>query len=198
MGIGYEFQPGDDERLRKRIQAGVSPNSSQALQILSLRLPNVLGGRPIAPDDLLTSRVGGAAPGSSVVDTIMKATGADPTSSPDYSNTYMPASSPAGGTSESAQLAALIAGALSSSPAPKLEFGDQPRTVTPEQTPDRAGAEPPPAPPEPDRAGTPPPTSTEADRAGTAPPSGDSGGSSSEPVGSLMDTLFGRRRDRSY
>jgi hypothetical protein len=41
----------------------LGPQSNEALQVLALRLPEVLGGSPIAPGDLLKPRMGGSAPG---------------------------------------------------------------------------------------------------------------------------------------
>src|SRR5262245_1441107 len=68
MPLGYEFQPDQEKRLRTNINQ-LSPFASQALQVLSLRLPNILGGRPISPDALLREAMGGTAPGGgSVID----------------------------------------------------------------------------------------------------------------------------------
>ncbi len=61
--IGYSFQPDSEKRLRGSINAGngqLGPQANEALKILSLKLPDVLSGRPIAPDDLLRPQVGGA------------------------------------------------------------------------------------------------------------------------------------------
>ena len=59
--IGYSFTPGQDQ---KRLLAGINrggqlgPMANAALKVLSLRLPNVLGGSPISPAQLLQSKVG--------------------------------------------------------------------------------------------------------------------------------------------
>ena len=61
--IGYTFQPQDAEMIRRKMNGaagGLSPQSSRALQILSLRLPNVMGGRPLAQQQLMTPPVGGS------------------------------------------------------------------------------------------------------------------------------------------
>lgn len=78
--IGYEFQPGQDKRLRtslNRPQGGggsLSPAANEAIRILSLRLPNVLGGRPPAPEDLLKPSVGGGGEPGAVASSLLKTT----------------------------------------------------------------------------------------------------------------------------
>lgn len=67
--IGYQFQPDAEKRLRNSLNtsAGKLPAmSNEALKILSLRIPNVLGGRPIAPDALLKEQMGGRGPGDPI------------------------------------------------------------------------------------------------------------------------------------
>jgi hypothetical protein len=60
---GLSFQPGLQSRFRASLNNQVSPGISEALQILSLRLPQFLGGSPIAPDALLGGRpLGGPTP----------------------------------------------------------------------------------------------------------------------------------------
>jgi hypothetical protein len=57
---GYSFSPGLQQRFRGALSGQpnqISPNTSQALQVLSLHLPSFIGGAPIAPDALL--RAGG-------------------------------------------------------------------------------------------------------------------------------------------
>jgi hypothetical protein len=66
---GYTFTPGQGHRLRQPLNAaGTSPysNVSEALQILALHLPRIIGGAPIAPDDLLRPLPGrvGTLPGT--------------------------------------------------------------------------------------------------------------------------------------
>jgi hypothetical protein len=70
--LGYEFQPGGDQRrlLRGVNQGRLGPQANEALRVLALRLPNVLGGSPISPSDLLRPRVGGSTPGSAVVQSL--------------------------------------------------------------------------------------------------------------------------------
>lgn len=62
--IGYTFQPQDAELIKKKMNgaASMSPLSSRALQILSLRLPSIMGGRPLASTTLMTPNVGGNVP----------------------------------------------------------------------------------------------------------------------------------------
>jgi hypothetical protein len=65
--IGYTFQPQDAELIRRKMNGAagsIGPMASRALQILSMRLPSVMGGRPLASSQLMTPPVGGAgAPG---------------------------------------------------------------------------------------------------------------------------------------
>ena len=66
--IGYTFEPGSNQ---KRLLGGINkeklgPTANEALRVLSLRLPSVLGGSPITSEDLLRPKVGGAAPGGAV------------------------------------------------------------------------------------------------------------------------------------
>lgn len=63
--IGQTFQPGTDDAYRKTLNnqsSTLSPSAQQALQVLALRLPTVLNGRPMAPADLLKPNMGGVAP----------------------------------------------------------------------------------------------------------------------------------------
>jgi hypothetical protein len=65
--IGYSFSPDQSNRTRQGFNSGVLPNNaSEALRILSLHLPAMLAGSPIAPDALLRSGVAGAAPFSTL------------------------------------------------------------------------------------------------------------------------------------
>jgi hypothetical protein len=61
---GYSFSPGMQRRFTNAIagQSALSPSQSQALQILSLKLPGFLGGTQLAPDALLRKPVGGSRP----------------------------------------------------------------------------------------------------------------------------------------
>lgn len=84
--IGQTFQPGTDDAYRRTLnqQTGsMSPTAQEALRVISLRLPSVLAGRPIAPTDLLQPRVGGVAPsaplgGSLAEGSAVTGTGANP------------------------------------------------------------------------------------------------------------------------
>ena len=62
--IGYTFQPQDAELIKRKMNgaASMSPLASRALQILSLRLPSIMGGRPLATTQLMTPNVGGNVP----------------------------------------------------------------------------------------------------------------------------------------
>lgn len=70
--IGYTFEPGGNQKklLNGVNQGRLGPQANEALRVLSLRLPNVLGGSPISPEDLLRPRVGGSGPGSAVLDSL--------------------------------------------------------------------------------------------------------------------------------
>lgn len=65
--LGYTFTPGLANRFRSAANAPgqLGSNASQALQILSLHLPDVLQGHPAAPDDLLRGS-GGLTPDTAV------------------------------------------------------------------------------------------------------------------------------------
>lgn len=61
--IGMTFQPRPEDFIRRRLNAQsgqLGPMANEALRILSMRLPDILSGRPMAPSDLLRPRVGGA------------------------------------------------------------------------------------------------------------------------------------------
>lgn len=60
-GFGYSFMPGQNgDQAQQRPQAGGGPQS--AIQMLSLRLPRVLGAQAMAPGALLNSQGGGGMP----------------------------------------------------------------------------------------------------------------------------------------
>jgi hypothetical protein len=146
MPLGYEFSPQQDKRLRNGLNRPsdgmLNPAAQQAIKILSLRLPNMLGGRPPAPADLLKPPVGGNAGPGAVAESIMQTSGAGrPSSLSDSppalstpsmaSPTSMPftTATPSAGRGESGALAALVGGALGSgggrAPDPSLRFGAQ-------------------------------------------------------------------------
>jgi hypothetical protein len=61
--LGYTFQPSDEKMLRAKTNQRVTldplnPRAQEAIKILSLRLPKMLGGSPMAPEDLLRPGVG--------------------------------------------------------------------------------------------------------------------------------------------
>lgn len=62
-GLGYNFSPDQQKRLRNNLnapgQGGLSPTANEAIKVLSLRLPNVLGGMPLGPETLLKQPMGG-------------------------------------------------------------------------------------------------------------------------------------------
>ncbi len=61
--FGLSFVPGDqNDPLKKKIGEGATTPTQQAIRLLSLRLPRVLGGSPIAPAPLLTSQGGAGRP----------------------------------------------------------------------------------------------------------------------------------------
>lgn len=61
--IGYNFQPGQDSGMQKAMNRGPAQAggnmANQALRVLSLRLPNMLGGHPLASRSLMTPGMGG-------------------------------------------------------------------------------------------------------------------------------------------
>lgn len=143
--------PGSDteQRLRKGLNQGgeLGAAGNAALQVLSLRLPHVLGGTPLGPAALLNPQVGGGAPqGGSVLDTLRGQMGrggmipqpnqlptAGPTgpavlgsqfsAGPSGPGTFAP-----GG--ETSALAALLAGALNP-PSPHFTPGQGPEAPQP-------------------------------------------------------------------
>lgn len=65
-GFGYTFSPAGRKRFSEGNQKsgpGRPEHIGEALQVLSLRLPKVLGGRAMSPSDLLNAR-GGPGPGA--------------------------------------------------------------------------------------------------------------------------------------
>lgn len=58
--IGASFQPGLDERERMQGQPGARPNAGggvqEAIKVLSLRLPKVVGAQAVSPQALLSSQ----------------------------------------------------------------------------------------------------------------------------------------------
>jgi hypothetical protein len=61
-GQGLSFTPGLGQRFRNSLNGQLPNGVSEALQVLSLRLPQFLGGNPIAPDSLLRGGIPGAPP----------------------------------------------------------------------------------------------------------------------------------------
>lgn len=63
---GFNFQPGQDDEMRRVMNRGANASgnnmANQALRVLSLRLPNVLGGRPLTPRSLTGPTMGGPGP----------------------------------------------------------------------------------------------------------------------------------------
>ena len=114
--IGYEFQPGAQKRLVRGInqQQQLGPGAQEALKVLSLRLPAVLGGSPLAPEDLLRSR-----PGGGMETALNRLSGGAPTVPP-----APPVSTGGGGSpfgvatfnNEPSDLAELVGGAVSPGP----------------------------------------------------------------------------------
>ena len=81
MALGYEFQPGQEKRLRGNLNrpggGALSPAANEAIRILSMRMPTVLGGRPPAPADLLKPAMGGSGAPGAVVGSLLKSSGMD-------------------------------------------------------------------------------------------------------------------------
>lgn len=77
--IGYSFQPGQQKRITGSLNQGsLSPLASDALRVLSLRLPTVLAGSAPAPAALLQPHVGGSAPDVALASTIARLNGGAP------------------------------------------------------------------------------------------------------------------------
>jgi hypothetical protein len=68
---GVSFLPNGDQRYQRPGTAGASP-VQEAIKVLSLRVPRVVGSTPLAPLALLTGQGGGGAP-SGVVETLLRA-----------------------------------------------------------------------------------------------------------------------------
>lgn len=76
MDSGYSITPGQGPRTSPRF----NPQQSEALKVLSLRLPGRVSGRPIAPERLLRPGLS-SGPGPT---TAMQTTGAPPTAAPSF------------------------------------------------------------------------------------------------------------------
>lgn len=72
--IGISFLPSDDQAANGPMQGNAEGDLGQALKILSLHLPRVLGSRPIASKRLLTNP-GGFNPAAAVIQAILAAGG---------------------------------------------------------------------------------------------------------------------------
>jgi hypothetical protein len=59
--FGYSFNPQQSQQLSGQLN-GIPGTATQALRVLSLRLPSVLAGAPIAPQQLLTKQLGQGQP----------------------------------------------------------------------------------------------------------------------------------------
>ena len=70
-GYGVSFLPGGDQSYTRPGAAGSSP-VQEAIKVLSLRVPRVVGSTPLAPLALLSGQGGGGLP-SGVVDTLLRA-----------------------------------------------------------------------------------------------------------------------------
>jgi len=68
---GVSFLPNGDQRYQRPGTTGASP-VQEAIRVLSLRVPRVVGSTPMAPLALLTGQGGGGAP-SGVVETLLRA-----------------------------------------------------------------------------------------------------------------------------
>ena len=144
----YDFQPDQQKRLRNTLNRGagqLSPGASQALQILSLRLPDVLSGRPIAPDALLRPRVGSGRPAAAVAQSNvaprLAPSPAVPASSALVPPMSPPPSAPSGASPEGSQLSALIDQALSPAPPPRFAAFGTGGTGSPMTLPDAGSAD---------------------------------------------------------
>jgi len=71
---GVNFQPGslDQEQQRRQQSQGSAQGVQEAIKVLSLRLPKVVGAQSIAPSALLNSQGGGGSPHvDSIVESVM-------------------------------------------------------------------------------------------------------------------------------
>lgn len=76
--IGFSFFPGQDDREQPLHSGSVPPSDvvQEAIRVLALRLPRVIGGRPIAAAPLLESMGGAGAPhANSLVAALMRSLG---------------------------------------------------------------------------------------------------------------------------
>lgn len=158
MPIGYEFQPGQEKRLRGNLNrpggGALSPAAQQAIRVISTRMPNVLGGRPPAPEALLKPQVGGNTAPGAVASSVLKSSGGSggpapqstvPTAPelPSPTNTPFATLSPSAGRGEPTALNNIVNNALGGGkgPAANFDFEGGPERKMPPSTPT-----PPPAP----------------------------------------------------
>lgn len=94
---GFNFQPGQDNPMRRTMNQGASNAggnmANQALRVLSLRLPNVLGGRPLSTSSLMTPPMGGTGPtgnGPSLTTTGASGPGANVTGGAGFGSSQTP------------------------------------------------------------------------------------------------------------
>jgi hypothetical protein len=149
--IGYSFAPSQDTNLRNRLNSQfLSPTAQQALQVLSLRLPTNLGGRPILPDQLLRPQIGGSAPPSAVVSSNTNVPAPPPMMTAPPAPSVSPAASPfsiTGAPTETSRLASTVATALNGGgpSAPGFKFRED-RPTVPTDTAVPTGSNPSPVP----------------------------------------------------
>lgn len=78
--IGLEFQPREvEEGFRESLNK--SPSTQEALQVLSLRLPKMLGGAPLAPEDTLRAGMQPGRTPTTLVEILKRVLGASPETS---------------------------------------------------------------------------------------------------------------------
>jgi hypothetical protein len=138
MPLGYLFgeTSNDTNDPRRRKPGQFSSGLSDAIRVLSLRLPSVLGGgRPIAPEDLLRPQVGGrAGQPRAVASSVLRSTGTaeGPAALPPEAGVPATLASPAAqpfgmlrpSSGEAPKLNALVGDALGA-PSPGVHIGTQ-------------------------------------------------------------------------
>ena len=119
--LGYSFQPGNEKRLRQGLNKGrLGPAADEALKVISLRLPEFLGGNPLTPGLSAAPRVGGAGPGAPPISipgvpTVNSPIGQPPAGSTKYSG---------GGGSSGGGLGGVLAEGLGQPPPPVFTPGE--------------------------------------------------------------------------
>jgi hypothetical protein len=143
--IGITFAPTPDQASMAKQNLSTSGGVPEAIQILSLHLPKFVGARPLAPEALMTPKPTDRV--SSVVQSVLRSVGIDPSQAPG-SGGVAPSATPAAGSpiigtpsavpNESRGLAGLLSSAFENArydPLPNVTPGVDPLLSAPPSTP---------------------------------------------------------------